>query len=72
MAECSNLGSCPFFNDRMKGMEAVAGLFKSRLCLGDSSACARHMVLTKLGKASVPPDLYPNDVDRARSILDAA
>jgi len=72
MAECVCLAGCPFFNDKMKGMEGVAELFKARYCMGDSSLCARHMVFEKLGKPGVPADLYPNQLDRARAILVAA
>jgi hypothetical protein len=71
MAECVCLAGCPFFNDRMKDMLGVAAMYKSRYCMGDPSSCARHMIFEKLGKAAVPPDIYPNMVDRAQRILAA-
>jgi hypothetical protein len=72
MAECECLGGCPFFNDRMQDMEGMAALFKQRYCLGDMTRCARHVVFERLGKPAVPPDLYPNQFDRAQEILAAA
>jgi len=65
MADCECLPKCLFFNDKMQNMPAAASLLKKRLCQGDNSRCARHMVLTALGREKVPPDLSPNQVDRA-------
>jgi len=69
MAECVCLPRCPFFNDRMAGMPATAQLVKTRYCLGEQDACARHMVFQKLGSDKVPADLYPTQVDRAKELL---
>jgi hypothetical protein len=69
MAECECLAGCLFFNDKMKDMQGVSALYKRRYCLSDSSQCARHMVFERLGKPSVPADLYPNNIDRAISIM---
>jgi hypothetical protein len=72
MADCQCLGGCPFFNDRMQGMDETAGLFKKKYCQGNSADCARFMVFSKLGKPAVPADLFPNQAERARSIIAAA
>ena len=72
MADCECLGGCPFFNDRMAGMEATAAMMKRKYCLGDSTQCARYMVFKKLGKPAVPSDLFPSMTDRATAILAAA
>ncbi len=71
MADCECLGGCPFFNDRMKDMEGMTTLFKRRYCLGDKTTCARYMVFSKLGKPSVPADLYPNQAARAAEMIAA-
>jgi len=71
MADCECLAGCIFFNDQMKGLESITTLMKSRLCQGDNSACARHMVFKALGKPRVPPDLFPNEVDRAQALIAA-
>lgn len=67
--DCELLPTCIFFNDRMADTPAVATLFKERYCQGDNRECARYIVFRALGRPSVPPDLYPNQVDRARALL---
>jgi len=69
MAECECLAGCPFFNDKMKGLESVREMMKHRYCLGNKLQCARYMVFKALGKPLVPTDLIPNEVDRARQII---
>ena len=70
MAECEVLSKCPFFNDRMKDMPDVAEVYKKKYCKTDNSACARYMVLKKLGREKVPADLYPNMADKAKAIIE--
>ena len=69
MPDCECLSRCPFFNDKMKSKPGSAALLKKRLCQGDNSDCARHIVLCALGREAVPADLWPNAVDRAAEIL---
>ncbi len=72
MAQCECLAKCPFFADRMSMMPAVANLVKSRLCQNtesDRSECARHVVFVALGPGNVPPDLFPDDLERARELI---
>ncbi len=71
MPDCKNLPGCPFFNDRMQNMPGVAASYKKRFCQGDSAECARFVVCEALGKAAVPADLFPNQIDRARSLVAA-
>jgi hypothetical protein len=72
MRVCDLLSGCAFFNDKMQGMPSTAEMIKERLCRGDHSTCARHMVCEKLGRPRVPADLFPNDVPRAHRILGTA
>jgi hypothetical protein len=72
MADCQYLGGCIFFNDKMANKPALADMMKSKYCKGDFSNCARLMVLEKLGRASVPQDLFPNQTERAKKIMTAA
>ncbi len=67
MADCPRIAACPFFNDKMADVPAMAGMFKRKYCQGDNSQCARWMV-GSAGK-TCPADLYPNQVDRAKAIL---
>lgn len=69
MADCECLAGCPFYNDKMDQNAGVGKIFKTKYCLGDNSNCARFVVFKKLGKGSVPGNLYPNMMDRAREIL---
>jgi len=69
MVECECLTTCVFFNDQMKGLEAVKGLMKQHYCLGDNSNCARFMVFKALGKGRVPADLIPNQTEKVRAII---
>lgn len=71
MAECECLPKCPFFHDKMSGMPDLASLMKKKYCLGDASGCARHIVFEAKGKGSVPANLFPNQVDKAKQIISA-
>lgn len=70
--ECQCLAGCPFFHDRMKNMPTTAELLKQRFCRAEWSSCARCMVFLALGRGAVPADLFPDEVDRAREILESA
>lgn len=69
MAECEMVKGCPFFNEKMADMPAMANMVKRRYCLGDFDKCARYMVLQGLGRGRVPGDLFPNQHDRARTLI---
>lgn len=69
MADCECLPACIFFNDQMKGLDAIREMMKRRYCYGDNSDCARYMVFSALGKGRVPADLIPNQVEKARDFL---
>ncbi|HEY5959425.1 MAG TPA: hypothetical protein VIV60_22860 [Polyangiaceae bacterium] len=71
MGQCEALEGCPFFNDKMVNMPAVAAIVKQNYCLGDHSQCARRLVRDTLGAGSVPVDLYPDQLARARQLLTA-
>ena len=71
MPDCECINACPFFNDKMASMSAIADMMKRKYCQGDNSACARYMVRRTLGKEKVPTDLFPNQVDRARQMVGA-
>ena len=72
MAECECLKGCPFFNDKMKDSEGMGAIYKKTYCLGNNTQCARYIVFKKLGKPAVPDSLYPNMVDVAKKIVQAA
>lgn len=72
MAQCACLETCPFFNDKMENMPAIAGMIKQAFCLGSFEKCARYMVFEKLGRPGVPTDLYPSQTTRVTEILRSA
>ena len=67
--ECVLLSECAFFNDKLKEMPAMSEVLKERFCMGDNRACARYIVYLKAGKARVPKDLFPNNIDMVERIL---
>ena len=69
MQECELLAGCIFFNDKMSNMPSMADIYKERYCKKDNSGCARYMVFQALGKEKVPPDLFPNQREKAEEIL---
>jgi hypothetical protein len=71
MADCECLAGCIFFNDKMASRPATANTYKRHFCQEDSTTCARYMVFKARGKGSVPSDLYPNQQDRAKTIIAA-
>lgn len=71
MPDCECIAACPFFNDKMANMSAIAEMMKRKYCQGDKTACARYMVRGALGRERVPIDLFPNQVDRARQVIAA-
>jgi hypothetical protein len=70
MADCILIEKCIFFNDKMANVPTASFLMKKKYCQGDSSKCARFMVFSALGREKVPPDLFPNDEQKAKSIIE--
>ena len=48
---------------------SLADIYKKRYCLGDHTIWARYLVFSKLGRPAVPPDLYPNQSERAQEMI---
>ena len=69
MADCPMLSGCPFFHDRMKNMPATSEIYKKNYCRGDNTNCARFMVRQTVGPEHVPADLFPNQRERAETLI---
>ncbi len=69
MADCTMLGSCPFYNDNLVNMPAIAGSLKNRFCRDEFESCARYRVSTALGKEMVPGNLFPHEKSTADMLL---
>ncbi len=72
MASCECLPRCAFYNDNLASMPHMADMMKVRYCTGDFSQCARYQVFKALGREHVPGDLFPNEHDRAKALLNQA
>ncbi|QWV93163.1 hypothetical protein KP004_18655 [Geomonas oryzisoli] len=70
MPDCELLSGCIFFNDQMANMPSTSNVFKMMYCTDNFEACARYTVRKAAGKEAVPEDLFPNQIERAREILD--
>jgi hypothetical protein len=69
MPDCELLKDCLFFNDKLSNMPGPAELLKDLYCRRDNSACARYMIAQKLGRETIPRDLFPNHVEMAHEII---
>jgi hypothetical protein len=69
MAECERLNGCAFFQ-KIKHLPKTAEHLANTYCHGDNSRCARLCVISS--GLQPPPDLFPNEMDRARLILSEA
>jgi hypothetical protein len=69
MANCENLSGCPFFNNVIPNMPITAQYLKKTYCTGDPLQCARYVICKALGKDKVPLELFPEELDKARRII---
>jgi hypothetical protein len=69
MAKCDLIEKCIFFNDQMANMPSTAQVYKKMYCEGKFEECARFMIVKAKGREHVPGDLFPNQKDRAESII---
>lgn len=70
MSDCPRLARCPFFNDKLQKMPAVADMAKASYCRsGHFENCARFRVAEAAGAEAVPSNLFPDQLDRVESIL---
>jgi hypothetical protein len=69
MSQCELLETCIFFNNHMANMPSTSDVYKKMYCRNDFEKCARHMIVQALGRGTVPSDLFPNQADRANSII---
>ncbi len=69
MSECELIKTCIFFNDKMADMPSTAEIFKNLYCKGEFNNCARMIIVKALGRGNVPPDLFPNQAEKALEIV---
>ena len=67
-ADCECLPGCPFFNEKMANMPALSSMMKKNYRQGEFMDRARHKV-KEAGKDKVPANLFPNQVEKANSLI---
>ena len=82
MSRCESSGSCSFFSNEMGDMPSLVRAMKQRYCEKDKEHCARYMIKQMINKgytlseraveklAGELENLYPNDKEKARMIMD--
>jgi len=83
MPFCHYLTTCPYFNNLIESIQ-LSGRHRSnqnadirtlvsncnlKYCTSNYAFCARHRVAKAIGETAVPEDLYPDQVVRAKSII---
>ncbi|MDD3620535.1 MAG: hypothetical protein PHX57_14195 [Desulfobulbaceae bacterium] len=69
MPDCELIHQCIFFNNKMRNYPAIAELLKRKFCKGTFTTCARYMVYKVKGRASVPTDLFPPEIEKVEKII---
>ncbi len=69
MSDCEFIGGCPFFNDKLENKPVEVEALKVKYCRTNNLNCARYMVAAALGKEKMPPNLYPNEKERAFIVI---
>jgi hypothetical protein len=69
MSECELIVDCTLFTDKMANLPKTTKIIKEKYCQSNFSVCARHMVFLALGKEKIPPDLFPGQVPKAKTLI---
>jgi hypothetical protein len=69
MANCEFLLICPFYKEKLKALPGLSEGLKKLYCLVERPVCARYMIAKGFGREKVPLDLFPNEIDRAKTII---
>ncbi|HEU6436218.1 MAG TPA: hypothetical protein VE028_02075 [Nitratidesulfovibrio sp.] len=69
MPNCEMIEKCIFFNDKMANKPGTAEMMKKNYCQGSWQECARYKVCKSLGRDKVPGDLFPSQMDRAKTLM---
>ncbi len=69
MGECEFIQKCPFFNDRLDIKSDDIENLKNKYCRNNNLNCARYMVALSLGPDKMPPNLSPQEKERAYEVI---
>ncbi len=70
MADCELLATCPFFHDMIPNQPIVTEGMKALYCQGENSECARYQIAKAIGREHVPFNLFPNETEQAKWIIE--
>jgi hypothetical protein len=70
MAQCDWINECPFLYNKQILIEAMREIYKGKYCQADYPNCARFLIFKALGPSKVPLNLFPNQRDRAKKIIE--
>jgi hypothetical protein len=85
MKTCEFLAECQYFSDQIDKVQTLGAAFKSNqleriqalaktyrleFCASNASFCARNMLAKQVGIGSVPQDLLPGHVLRAKQMIE--
>lgn len=62
-------GCRPLSNLRSSGESRLVKFYEGIYCRRNHACCATRMVAEVLGVESIPPDLLPPEIDRARQLI---
>jgi hypothetical protein len=69
MGNCEQLPTCAFYNEKLKDLPGLSEGLKRLYCWNETPNCARFMVLKAIGREKIPLDLFPNELERAKTII---
>ena len=72
MALCEKHGDCPFYQNKMMCSSDVFDKNKELYCKNTFEICARYKVSVQLGDHYIPIDMFPDETDRAESLIKVA
>lgn len=84
MKHCEFLAECQYFSDQIEKVQTVGATFKANqleriqalaktyrleFCASNATFCARYMLAKEIGIASVPRNLHPSHILKAKEII---
>jgi hypothetical protein len=66
---CKFSSSCEFFLEKMKKSSSLKDFLKVDFCVRAPQFCARYIICSTIGMASVPKDLMPYEIQRVKELL---
>ncbi|MBN1524670.1 MAG: hypothetical protein JW904_09315 [Spirochaetales bacterium] len=72
MKNCELMCRCLFLHKQVKDIPLLQHIMQDTFCRQNKTACARYVLYRVFGFSEVIPDLFPNQMYRAKQFLDKA